>query len=154
MKTFEKILIIFLPAILMIILLLGVSLLLINKPNISSPHAGIIYINIYGHRDKTPLHKNLHANIVIDGIEVSNSPIIQTKFGKSIMDMGKWIKVDLTISMANSIVYQKTFTETVDIGAQWQHIEVITLPSGQYTIYVSGIDKDGYKSQAFMNLVI
>lgn len=146
--------------VLLTILIFAVVAIIFLGPNIFTPYINpgqpsqnpitkkyTIYVAVYGHRDRTPLHGSLHANIHVDSVSVHYAPPPSPPSGTGFWDLNKNIHVTLTAGS-----YVATFDVSVSLGEQWGKVVSFTLPSGTHSIIADGVDQDGYQSSASMQL--
>lgn len=121
-----------------------------DKPK-KDPLTGLytVHVLVYGHRQRTILHSNLHANIFIDQVTCYYSRPNDPPSGWSWTDFSKKIQVSVSIASTNlSVTLVNDFSVNVALGATWGRLLPYTLPPGTYKITAKGVDQDGFQSSA------
>jgi len=114
-----------------------------------------VYVLVYGHRQRTILHRNLHANILIDAVSCYYSRPSNPPSGWSWTDFSK--RIEVTVSVTNtklSVRLENVLSVSVALGASWGRILTYALPPGTYKITAQGVDQDGFQSSATAALVL
>ena len=108
-----------------------------------------VYVLVFGHRDRTFFHGDLHANIHVDSVTVFYQTPPSPPDGSGWGGFSKSIQVTLTITGGDLTTPTVTqFDISVAVGAQWGKVYFYNLGPGTYTIKATGVDQDGFQSSA------